>query len=311
MVAIHTHPFTDINATLGFMATKVIPRIAVPFFFILSGYFYYERISKNEKEFWPYIKKLLITYCVWSCIYFALNAWSMCINETFTIKVYVADCAVRFLFLGPYYHLWYIPALFISICIMTFFKKINHIKIFYTITVLLYIVGVLNGAYSKISFQITMMRDLANLTYYDDMRRIFFMGIPFFAAGYIVHILYSRIKKVGLAVILFGILTMAEIAFVIFMKWENGFVTTFALYPFAIFILLYLLKHPYSNMQKSSDVCRKISGFVYYAHPFVIFVLNGFFSLSETPMFIFTCVICSILGILIVKINNRFLMKLL
>lgn len=314
VVAIHAHPFTDINKTLGFISTEVLTRVAVPFFFIVSGYFYYKKLNvseKVEKAFITYIRKLLITYCIWSCIYFSVNAYLMLINGLFDLKSYIVDCALRFLFIGPYYHLWYIPALFISICLMTFFKKIKHINVFYLITIILYVIGVIGCAYSKIGLLIPILRDFYSLPFYDNIRKTFLMGLPFFAAGYMVHILCDRIKKVVLGVVLFGIFTFAEIAFVICMKWENGFVTTFALYPFVIFILLYLLKHPYSIIQKSSDSYRKISGFVYYAHPLVIFVLTRLFSLSETPMFIFTCLICTVLGIMIVKINNKYLMKLL
>ena len=183
-------------------------------------------------------------------------------------------------------------------------------RLFYLITILFYVIGTLSSAYVKRSSDFYLMNCLINLPYYDSIRNVFFLGIPFFACGYIVHVIRSKIKKVSLGVVFFGVLTVVEIAFV-HIKLENSFIITFALYPFVIFILLYLLKHPYANMRMSSDSCRKISGFVYYAHPFVIFILNLLFSLSETPMFICASMISTILGILIVKTNNKYLMKLL
>lgn len=43
VVAIHIHPFTDLNSTMGFICTQVLPRIAVPYFFAISGYFYIKK----------------------------------------------------------------------------------------------------------------------------------------------------------------------------------------------------------------------------------------------------------------------------
>ncbi len=46
VVAIHTHPFEDINIKIGFIATQVIPRIAVPFFLQFQDIFIID-ILKN------------------------------------------------------------------------------------------------------------------------------------------------------------------------------------------------------------------------------------------------------------------------
>lgn len=311
VVAIHTHPFSDINSTLGFISTDVLTRIAVPFFFIVSGYYYYEKINSDLNAFWPYIKKILETYCIWSCIYFILNAITMLKDRIFNIKSYIADCVTRFFFLGPYYHLWYIPSLLIGICLMTFFKKINFMKGFCVFTVFLYVVGVLSCAYAEISAKITLLSSLNNFPYYDSIRKAILMGIPFFTAGFIVHYLRSRVKNVGLGVALFGILTVAEIFLVLHMKWGSNIVITFALYPFTIFVLLFLLKHPYSSMKGSSLNCRKFSGFVYYAHPLVIVFLNCAVVLPETLLFVLVCLVCVAFGIAIIKIGNKYLMKLL
>ena len=49
VVAIHTSPFMDQNNKLGFISTQVIPRIAVPFFFIVSGYYYIQNLEQGKK----------------------------------------------------------------------------------------------------------------------------------------------------------------------------------------------------------------------------------------------------------------------
>ena len=57
VIAIHTRPFNEINTTLSYLASDVIPRIGVPFFFITSGYFYIRRLQNGENPFWHYLSK--------------------------------------------------------------------------------------------------------------------------------------------------------------------------------------------------------------------------------------------------------------
>lgn len=63
VIAIHTHPFMEISEKCGYVFTQITPRIAVPFF-AAAGYFYIQKLEKNEKPFWMYIKRLLITYFI-------------------------------------------------------------------------------------------------------------------------------------------------------------------------------------------------------------------------------------------------------
>lgn len=46
VVAIHTDPFYEINEQLGYMVYAVLSGIAVPFFFVTSGYFYIHKLNR-------------------------------------------------------------------------------------------------------------------------------------------------------------------------------------------------------------------------------------------------------------------------
>src|SRR5262245_58513095 len=47
-------------------------RFAVPFFFVVSGYFLAERLKNNDKPlvYWRYLKKIFFLYIAWQFIYF-------------------------------------------------------------------------------------------------------------------------------------------------------------------------------------------------------------------------------------------------
>lgn len=51
VVMIHTNPFVDKNIYLGYIFSQIIPRIAVPFFFLTSGYFYIQKLLNGEQCF--------------------------------------------------------------------------------------------------------------------------------------------------------------------------------------------------------------------------------------------------------------------
>lgn len=70
VIMIHTRPLEEFNVQLGFFTSNIIPRIAVPFFFAVSGYFYIQKLEKKEKVFVNYIIGLIKIYFIWSVIYF-------------------------------------------------------------------------------------------------------------------------------------------------------------------------------------------------------------------------------------------------
>ena len=51
VVSIHTHPLSGINDSLTFFINNVFPRIAVPFFFCTSGYYYIRALKAGKPVF--------------------------------------------------------------------------------------------------------------------------------------------------------------------------------------------------------------------------------------------------------------------
>ena len=60
VVAIHTAPLSSYCPTLDFWLTRVLARLAVPFFFMITGYF----LAKNNwRTVTPFSKKLPPSTC--------------------------------------------------------------------------------------------------------------------------------------------------------------------------------------------------------------------------------------------------------
>lgn len=102
-----------------------IARIAVPFYFITSGFFYFKK--KESLLIYTLIntlKRISFLFIGWTAVYgiyffFSEYIYSdkPIINELLFLK--------RHIFLNPYAHLWYLPALMIGIVITWIFFKLN------------------------------------------------------------------------------------------------------------------------------------------------------------------------------------------
>lgn len=113
------------NKTLGyFIVTSAI--IAVPIFFVISGYFlYYKIYRKDIKSINRYVFKIFKIYVVWSAIYVIFN-----LNNYFdnNILLEIILFIRRFIFIGIYYHLWYLITLCVATYIIYFFINKTSFK---------------------------------------------------------------------------------------------------------------------------------------------------------------------------------------
>lgn len=313
VVAIHTCPFSEINETLGFIATQVVPRVAVPLFFAISGYFYIKTLQSGKKPFARYMKRLIVTYIAWSAVYFPITFYNRVFVNGATIKSFVINYAMDFFWYGLHFHFWYFPALIICIIITTAFYKMNQLKLLYVGSLFLYVIGVIGCAYNKIGLMIPGLSVLYSSGMFESIRRVFMMGLPFFMIGFIADKPFKKEKKQYLipAVITCIALFLFEIALVVKVKIQNGVVITFAMYPLVLCIFRLCLEHPMRDRVKYSNDCRKLSGFIYYVHPLAVILLKNFLEGYPTAVFLLACLLSTLLGLIVVKINNKTLNKIL
>lgn len=67
VVGIHTIVFRDINYDLWYYIQHLVFIMAVPFFFMCSGYFY--NPQKDTSLLPKSVKRLMVPYFIWSIIY--------------------------------------------------------------------------------------------------------------------------------------------------------------------------------------------------------------------------------------------------
>ncbi len=106
VVAIHTSPLAGVSEAADFWLTRVLARIAVPFFMMVSGYFLARRDWAGTGKF---LRKTLALYAAAVVLYLPVNFY----NGGFS----AAGWLRRLLVDGTLYHLWYFPAVLLGVLI--------------------------------------------------------------------------------------------------------------------------------------------------------------------------------------------------
>lgn len=132
----------DLNWIIQNFISNGVTRIAVPLFFIISGYLFVYKSDLTKKDFWNKIKKrirtLLVPYLFWTLmgllIYFVLQSFPQ--SQAFFTKELIKDYTfskwINAIFYEPIpYQLWFLRDLiimvFLSPMIFYLVKKLNFI----------------------------------------------------------------------------------------------------------------------------------------------------------------------------------------
>lgn len=115
VVTIHAYPFQDILPVVNFILTQSVARVAVPFFFVTSGYFLASTFAKGKFGGW--MRKILWLYLIWMIIYAPM--W---MPKLFELRYPVLP-ALNIILIG-YFHLWYLIALAMAAGVLFFLRNL-------------------------------------------------------------------------------------------------------------------------------------------------------------------------------------------
>lgn len=152
VVCIHTYPFFEISETFNTYWIQTVCRLAVPFFFVCSGFFFFQKWSAdeivNQDNLIRYEKRLLKIYLIWTVIYLPYTIWDYAHANfrIYHIFSYLRDVLLN----GSYYHLWFLPALMLSTFIVYALYQRHGMKRTLTISLGLYFIGYLINVYTPV-----------------------------------------------------------------------------------------------------------------------------------------------------------------
>ncbi len=301
VISIHTSPLETLNPNADIFITRIIARTAVPFFFMVTGF--YTNFEHPKKA----LLKLIKMYLAVTLLYLPFSFYSGYFSD------FSLGNALKMLFFdGYYYHLWYFPACITGILIVHFLEKISA-KNAFIVAIILYAVGIFGDSYYGISEKIFPLKIFYNILFnvFSYTRNGLFFAPIFLLLG-------SKLKKANVKFDSKKVIVACEISFVL-MTAEAFLLKGFniprhdSMYVFLIPTMLFLFALLNSIRIPQKPILRKISMWIYIIHPLIIIILRGiskifsenFFEKRELLLFILTAVFSGLFSILAVIITRK------
>jgi surface polysaccharide O-acyltransferase-like enzyme len=193
VAVIHCAPFSGgaaIGTTFDFATTlNQLCRFAVPFFFVVSGYFWSVKVTGGGDVLVPTVKiarRIGMIFIFWSLIYLGLPLLQLAVSNGPVAAVKggaweiarLARTPLLSLLQGTKSHLWFLPALLTSVLITAVFVEKNRIYALIFLAVVLYAIGLAGGAY---------VDSPAGIRTGFNFRNGPFFGLIFFVAGHLLQ----------------------------------------------------------------------------------------------------------------------------
>ncbi len=185
-----------------------ISRFAVPFFFIISGYFWGVKIAQKHNVFQnslPMAKKLFFLFIAWSLIYLlpfnigVIYEYGVLapIKVSYWHLVDMVQHPLTLLVQGTKVHLWFLVALLNALLISAFLVGRQQKVLLIILALSLYFIGLLAKAYSDTPWGVNFAFDTRNGPFFSTI---------FFVTGYLLSTKKSSIKwfYYGLSLLIFG-----------------------------------------------------------------------------------------------------------
>lgn len=271
IIGIHTSPLLSMNETADFILTHIIARVAVPFFFMVTGYFLYVSIEKgNELCIKSTIKKLMGIYVFAMFLYLPLNIYGSYFKQKNLPWQILKD-----LFLdGTFYHLWYLPATIIGILLLVFLLRkfpVPHVLI---ITLGLYIVGLGGDSYYGIVTKFNVARTIYNYLFKImgyTRNGLFFAPVYLTLGAFIAYSKYkmkTKIAMIGLMISCGLLITEGILLHNLNVQRHDSMYIM--LLPCMYFLFYLLLQYSRDNIKE----LRFLSLVIYMIHPWVIVIVR-------------------------------------
>lgn len=138
VIAIHTSPLASFSGEADFFFTRVLARIAVPFFLMVTGFFFPPDSIQLQKN----LKRLCLLYGGSTLLYLPLGLYAGHYHA-----LYLTDALRMLLFDGTFYHLWYFPAAITGMLIVFVLKRVLKPRWVCVSSVALYVIGLFGDSY--------------------------------------------------------------------------------------------------------------------------------------------------------------------
>lgn len=314
VIAIHTSPLTSVSVIGDFILTRAVARIAVPFFFMVTGFFVLPKLLDDKENsninLLAFLKKTSLLYLLSMFIYLPINIYAGYFNDSFTIMMLVKDIILN----GTFYHLWYLPASILGVLLVYGISRKLKIKTLSGVVAFLYLMGLFGDSYyglikntPLISVFYTFLFSIMDYT-----RNGLFFSPIFLTMGYLI---YKNKTKYNSNFYLMGTfisisLLVTEALTLRSYDAQRHDSMYLMLIPCMFFLFNFLVCLRGKGMKNLRTICMA----VYIIHPFSIVLVRAFAKLTnlETVFinnsiahFVLVTLISFALGILFIVVFSK------
>lgn len=282
VIGIHTEPFSQYGMLDN--AFGLLTRIAVPFFFVASAYFFFRK-DVTMKSLWKYAKRILILYVFYSVIYVVFDM----VSGEFVFTDFLFS-----FFLTGYKHLWFLHSSLIAIIVLYFLSRKEYIfKISVVFVGITYIFALLLFTYNTIVKDVAFFSIILDSSFVKVFyeRSWLFYALPYMMIGYLIA--KTKSIKINLSlistIIFFVLLGIEGAVCILKIGTESTILWMFTL-PLSFFIFQFVLNvNLFKNM--NTRWCRSISTIMYCIHPLIIRILSVFNISNNLLLFVIVTLI--------------------
>lgn len=287
VVAVHTSPLAGINGMADFVLTRIIARLAVPFFFMVTGYFLFQRGKQvtEARRIQRFCCHTGVLYLLAILLYLPLNIYNGSLRGLAAGRL-----AAWLLVDGTFYHLWYLPAAVAGVLLAWGLMRLGKDSLAPVLAVagVLYLVGLGGDSYYGLAAE-----NPAFQSFYEGLfgvieytRNGFFFAPIFLALGAYAHragegkdpgrrASLARLQAVGFAASMALLLAEGVLLHSLGLQRHDSMYVMLVPASWFLFRLLLAVN---SGQDRAA---RKASMLVYLLHPWVIVLVRGFAKLTR------------------------------
>lgn len=146
VIAIHTSPLASFHEGADFFLTRVLARIAVPFFFMVTGQFvaagFLAPSAKSASRFRRYLVKSSLLYVFCILLYLPIGIYAGHYED-----LTVGEMLRMLFFDGTFYHLWYFPACILGVLLVYLMSRFLSLGSMTAVSAILYVIGLFGDSY--------------------------------------------------------------------------------------------------------------------------------------------------------------------
>ena len=328
IIVLHARPFFTVSYEIDMAINNIIGRICVPFFFFISGYFAAKQEQKKPDYIRSYIRSMIPVYLLWSAVYLP---WSLSLAAPYIQQVSGLLCTiglptaiqnllllllvplaviVALLYSGVYYHLWYFPALLLSMLVLRWWKRKYSLRVLLTVSFVLLLFGATETYYG---FCGQFFQSLLHYYYavFFTTRNFLFFALFYVTLGYWMGKQEQPASSLCFLKLLLSIAALVGEGLLLQTTQRLDSNILLACVPLVYYLFSCLL---YTNIhvpQLSEIPFRAISKYYYLVHPLMILFVHAWFPQVDSfwmAVAKVVCVLCCthICTLLLIHIKKRY-----